>query len=69
MSENNIFMVPVDLAETAWVSNDKYLEMYKQSIEDNEGFWGKEGKRLDWIKPYNLVKEVDYNAPDVSIKW
>ncbi|NQU58953.1 MAG: AMP-binding protein, partial [Rhodospirillales bacterium] len=69
MSENNLFPVPAGLAEAAWADNDKYLEMYKQSVEDNEGFWGEQGKRLDWIKPYTQVKDVNYNAPDVSIKW
>jgi acetyl-CoA synthetase len=43
--------------------------MYKQSVEDSEGFWREEGKRIDWIKPYTQVKEVNFNAPDVSIKW
>ncbi len=69
MSENEIFPVPAGLAETAWANNDKYLEMYKQSVEDNEGFWSEQGKRIDWIKPYSKVKDVNYNAPDVSIKW
>ncbi|MBC8270035.1 MAG: acetate--CoA ligase [Rhodospirillaceae bacterium] len=69
MSDNEIFPVPAGLAETAWADNDKYLEMYKRSVEDNEGFWGEEGKRIDWIKPYTQVKDVNYNAPDVSIKW
>ena len=69
MSDNEIFPVPAELAESAWANNDKYLQMYKQSIDDNEGFWSEQGKRLDWIKPYTQVKEVDYNAPDVSIKW
>ncbi len=69
MSDNELFPVPAALAETAWADNAKYLEMYKQSVEDNAGFWGEQGKRIDWIKPYTQVKEVNYNAPDVSIKW
>ncbi len=69
MTHNEIFPVPEALAKTAWADNDKYLELYKQSVEDNEGFWGEQGKRLDWIKPYTKVKDVNYNGPDVSIKW
>ncbi len=69
MSEHEIFPVPAEFAEKTWVNNDQYLEMYKQSVEDNEGFWGEHGKRLDWIKPYTKVKDVSYDAPDVSIKW
>lgn len=69
MTDTNIFPVPDALAKTAWADNAKYLEMYKKSVEDSEGFWGEHGKRLDWIKPYTQVKDVSYNAPGVSIKW
>ncbi len=69
MTHNEIFPVPEALAKTAWADNDKYLELYKQSVEDNEGFWSEQGKRLDWIKPYSKVRDVNFNAPDVSIKW
>jgi acetyl-CoA synthetase len=69
MSDSDIYPVPTGLAETAWADNDKYLAMYKQSLEDNEGFWREEGKRINWIKPYTQVKKVNFNAPDVSIKW
>uniref|UniRef100_UPI000CDDF1F7 acetate--CoA ligase n=1 Tax=Roseovarius confluentis TaxID=1852027 RepID=UPI000CDDF1F7 len=44
-------------------------EMYAASIKDPEAFWGKEGKRVDWIKPYSKVKDVDYTYGNVSIKW
>jgi len=69
MTHNEIFPVPEALAKTAWADNDKYLELYQQSLDDNEGFWGEQGKRIDWIKPYTQVKDVNFNAPDVSIKW
>ena len=40
MSENELFDVSGEWAERAWVDNDKYLEMYRQSTEDGESFWG-----------------------------
>ena len=42
---------------------------YKLSINDNELFWRKEGKRIDWIKPYQKIKDVKYSKTDVKIKW
>jgi len=69
MSEEHVFPVPSDIARDALVNNDQYLEMYKRSVEDSEGFWGEQGKRIDWIKPYTKVKDVNFNAPDVHIKW
>jgi len=69
MSETHVYPVPADLAASAWVDNDKYLAMYKQSVEDPDAFWGEQGKRIDWIKPYTKVKNVSYASSNVSIKW
>ena len=55
--------------EGAWIDEAKYREMYEASVSDPEGFWGEQGKRLDWIKPYTKVKNTTYEYPDVSIKW
>ena len=68
MSDNTLFPVPDAVAEAAHINNDQYLEMYKRSVEDNEGFWGEHGKRLDWIKPFAAVKDVDF-ADDARIRW
>ena len=43
--------------------------MYQRSVDDPEGFWGEHGQRVDWIKPYTKVKNVNFMVPDVSIKW
>lgn len=69
MSEEHIFPVPDSVASHALIDNEKYLEMYQQSIDDPDGFWGEHGKRIDWIKPYTTVKDVNYNMPGVSINW
>ena len=29
----------------------------------------KEGKRINWIKPYTKIKDVKYSKSDVKIKW
>ena len=68
MSEN-VYPVPTDVASHALIDNDKYLSMYKQSVEDPEGFWAEHGKRVDWIKPFTKVKNTSYDYHNVSIKW
>ncbi|MEE2760479.1 MAG: acetate--CoA ligase [Pseudomonadota bacterium] len=68
MSENQLFPVPEDYAGRAWVDNDKYLQMYQASVDDPEGFWSEHGQRIDWIKPYKSIKDVDY-AEDARIRW
>jgi acetyl-CoA synthetase len=68
MSDNQLFPVPDAVAKSAWVDNDKYLEMYQASVDDPEVFWAEYGKRVDWIKPFTQVKDVDYTG-DVRIRW
>jgi acetyl-CoA synthetase len=68
MSEK-VYNVPAEWASRAFINNEKYLAMYKRSLEDPNGFWGEVGKRIDWIKPYTKVKNTSYDPHNVSIKW
>jgi acetyl-CoA synthetase len=45
-----------------------YFRLYEKSLADPDGFWGEQGKRLDWIKPYSKVCNASFEG-DVSIKW
>ncbi len=60
-----------EIVANAHVNAERYEEMYAASIADPpEGFWAEHGKRVDWIKPFTQVKDVNYTfPPDVSIKW
>ena len=69
MSETSILPVPDDLAENAWVNEAGYFRMYERSVKDPEGFWGEEGKRIHWFKPYSQVMDVSYAPEDVHIRW
>jgi len=68
-SKELIFKVPKKWSNKAYVDRNKYEKKYMLSIKDNEGFWQKEGKRIDWIKPYKKIKDVKYSKTDVKIKW
>ncbi len=69
MSEHQLFPVQADWAKHAWADKARYEAMYRHSIEDPEGFWGEQGKRLDWIKPYTRVKDVSFASDDLHIQW
>ncbi|QRZ15873.1 acetate--CoA ligase [Paracoccus methylovorus] len=70
MSVENVAKHPVPSGfEDALVKPADYARMYAESISDPEGFWGREGKRLDWIEPYTKVKNTDFTLGQVSIKW
>lgn len=63
-----VFPVPEHILKSTRCDRAKYDEMYRRSVEDPDGFWAEEGKRLDWIKPYSIVKNTSFEG-DVSIKW
>jgi acetyl-CoA synthetase len=50
------------------IDEAEYFRRYQESIADPNGFWGREGKRLDWIKPYTKVMNASFDG-DVAIKW
>ena len=69
MTHEELYPVPGEWAQRGFADNEKYLEMYRQSVADPDAFWGEQGKRLDWFKPYSKVKNAYYGDGDVSIKW
>jgi acetyl-CoA synthetase len=69
MSDQKLYAPTAAFTAQAHIDEAGYEERYAQSVSDPDAFWGAEGKRLDWIKPYSTVKNVSYTHPDVSIKW
>jgi acetyl-CoA synthetase len=69
MTEYQIHPVPAEVAAAAHCDNEKYQEMYRRSVEDPEGFWEAQGRRIDWIQPYGKVKDVSFARDDVHIRW
>jgi acetyl-CoA synthetase len=69
MTEAKIHPVAKEWAERAFVDAAKYQAMYRRSIEDPDGFWAEEGRRIDWMKPFSKVKNTSFAYPNVSIKW
>ncbi len=69
MSEAHVYPVTAEFAKNAHIDKAKYEDMYGASIDDSETFWAEHGKRIDWIKPYTKVRDVNFKIPGVSIKW
>ena len=68
-SKELVFKVPKKWSKNAYVNKSQYEKKYKLSIKDNEGFWKKEGKRINWIRPYTKIKDIKYSKTEVKIKW
>ncbi|MDT2084731.1 MAG: acetate--CoA ligase [Planktomarina sp.] len=58
-----------EFAANSHANSAKYEEMYAASLRDPESFWAEQGRRLDWIEPYTIIKNTTFNHSDVSIKW
>ncbi len=68
MTEGLIFPVPESAAKNTLCTDEKYQELYAQSVADPERFWGEHGKRVTWITPYTKVKNTSFED-DVNIRW
>ena len=55
--------------ENAHATPEDYARLYAFSLSDPDGFWGSEGLRLDWIRPYSKVRDATFAPGRVSIKW
>ncbi len=68
MSEVKVYPVPAEVAAHAWINNDQYLEMYKRSVDDPEGFWAEQADQfLSWFKPWDKVLDWDFTKG--HIRW
>ena len=57
------------IVENAHINKFKYEEMYKESISNPIKFWDEHGKRIDWIKNYEKVRDFSYDQKNLYIKW
>jgi acetyl-CoA synthetase len=56
--ENRIFPPPASVSSNAWIkSREQYDQMYRESIDRPEEFWGKIAGELHWFKKWDRVLE------------
>jgi acetyl-CoA synthetase len=64
-----VYTATTEFTSKAHVTPAGYAARYEASMTDPETFWGVEGRRIDWIKPYTRVKNTSFKLGEVSIKW
>ena len=64
-----VYPVPPEWAAKALINADRYAEMYRESVEDPERFWRREAQRIDWIRPFETVKQASFHEDDFGIRW
>ena len=68
-AKDPVFKVFPEWKKKGLVNQSSYEKMYEESVSNNEKFWEKHGKRINWIKPYSQIKDVTYSKEKVDIKW
>ena len=68
MSEK-LYPVSAEWKAAAHIDQAKYNAMYTSALDTPDAFWGEQGKRIDWFKPYTQVKNTSFDPHNVSIKW
>ncbi|MGH1369454.1 MAG: acetate--CoA ligase [Maritimibacter sp.] len=58
-----------DFVKNARVNAATYDELYTASMNDPDGFWKEQAKRLDWSKAPTKIKNTSFDPHNVSIKW
>ncbi|MBC7158967.1 MAG: acetate--CoA ligase [Porphyrobacter sp.] len=66
---HTVYPVPEEWAATALIDAAAYQEKYRRSVEDPDGFWREEARRIDWIRPFTRVKDTSFDRADFCIRW
>ncbi|WP_024870397.1 acetate--CoA ligase [Pseudoxanthomonas suwonensis] len=65
----DLYPVKPEFAARARIGRDDYQRLYRESVEDPEGFWRKAADRLDWFRKPTRIKDVSYRLEDFHIRW
>ncbi|WP_223424512.1 acetate--CoA ligase [Tateyamaria pelophila] len=68
-SHTNSYPPSEETVSRAHVTAKDYSKMYAASLSDPDAFWAKEGKRIDWIKPFTKVKNTSFEPGNIDIRW
>ncbi|MFE8102077.1 acetate--CoA ligase [Brenneria goodwinii] len=69
MTQYHKHAIPAAIAENTLINADQYKRMYQQSVDDTTSFWREQGGILDWIKPYQQVKNTSFDPGHIRIRW
>jgi acetyl-CoA synthetase len=69
VSEPEVFAVPEKWAKRAHMDAAGYEAAWKRVETDPDGFWRDVAGRLDWIKPFTVVKDVSFHREDFRVRW
>jgi acetyl-CoA synthetase len=69
VSQTEVFPVPAAWARKTRMDAAAYDAAWTRVEADPDGFWRDVAARLDWIKPFTVVKDVSFDRDDFHIRW
>ena len=69
---NNLYNPSKIFSSNALIgSMEKYLVMYKRSLENPDKFWAEEAEKFVWFEKWNTVRDFNYDVRkgNIFIKW
>ena len=69
MADDAIHSVPQAWADTALIDAAAYERLYAEAAREPNVFWAREAQRLDWITPFETVKNTSFDEADFGIRW
>ena len=61
LKNKNIYKPSADWMIDSHINSlEKYNELYNESIQDPVGCWSRIAKRISWYKPWDKVREFDF---------
>ena len=68
MSHESTYPVAPETAANALITEEKYQEWYKRSVDDPTGFWADRAKEMvHWFKPWTNTLDFDFSKG--RIRW
>ncbi|WP_339914239.1 acetate--CoA ligase [uncultured Brevundimonas sp.] len=69
MSDSELYPVPAAWAARAHMDRTGYEAACRAARETPNIFWAQQARRLDWITPPTIIKDVSFNKEDFRIRW
>ena len=63
------YPVPAYWRDHAIVDDAGYQAMYRRSLDDADGFWLEQARRLDWVTPPTQAGDWSFDEHDFHIRW
>ncbi len=68
MSHHEVFEIPQEWKQKAWINSETYQALYQKSLKSPESFWAEQAERLHWTKKWSNVKNTSF-LPPIKIRW